>query len=181
MDVTLRLYNEVMDIAVKGDWFSFLGLVYELASQHYMRCGLNMLAIPTLLRSIEYFARWGAYGKVEYLKDKYASMLNNQVVADGESVGVQTDDVIVGLTTTVLNKGLGVWDNNSSDGTSPDSSLKELYNSEERQIATLDVNNNTENNNTLLDETELIKEEALYSLDMIDLASIIKSTQGIFL
>lgn len=178
MELSLRLYNEVMELALKGNWYSFLGLTYELASEHYMRCGLTMLAVPTLVRSIEFYGRWGAYGKVEYLKEKYAAILNSQIVVESESVAVQTDDVIVGLTTTVLDKGLGVWDNNSSDDVTPDSSLKELFNSEERQQP--NTESNTEVNN-MSDEVELIKEEALFSLDMVDLASIIKSTQGKFL
>lgn len=168
-----------MELALKGNWYSFLGLTYELASEHYMRCGLTMLAVPTLVRSIEFYARWGAYGKVEYLKEKYASILNSQIIVEKESVAVQTDDVIVGLTTTVLDKGLGVWDNNSTEETSSDPSLKELYNNEERQQRVPDnVGINAEVNSVMTDEVELIKEEALFSLDMVDLASIIKSTQG---
>ncbi|KAF1803065.1 hypothetical protein FB192DRAFT_1421030 [Mucor lusitanicus] len=127
MNKTLSLYNEVMELALKGNWYSFLGLTFELASEHYMRCGLTMLAIPTLSRSMEFYARWGAFGKVQYLKNKYSAELESQTVAGKEEASVQTDDVIVGLTTTVVDKNFSIWDNNSSDETSAgSSSLKEI-------------------------------------------------------
>lgn len=177
-----------MELALKGNWYSFLGLAFELASEHYMRCGLTMLAIPTLSRSIEFYARWGAFGKVQYLKKKYYKELDSQTITGKEDAAVQTEDVIVGLTTTVIDKTFSIWDNNSSDETTPDSSLKELYNNEDPQQRNVGVG--TEgvgvegNNETLLsnnvnsEDVNVMREDTLFSLDMVDLTSIIKSSQG---
>jgi hypothetical protein len=177
-----------MELALKGNWYSFLGLTFELASEHYMRCGLTMLAVPTLSRSIEFYARWGAFGKVQYLKKKYGKELDSQTIVGKEDVAVQTEDVIVGLTTTVIDKTFSIWDNNSSDETSPDSSLKELYNNEDPQqrnvgVGTggVGVGGNHEtllSNNANSEDVNVMREDTLFSLDMVDLTSIIKSSQG---
>ncbi|GAA5806716.1 hypothetical protein MFLAVUS_000064 [Mucor flavus] len=169
MPRTLSLYDQVIELALKGNWYSFSGLTFELAAQYYMRSGLTMLAVPLISRSIEFYARWGAFGKVEYLKKKYHTELNTQSISGREDVSVQTEDVIVG-TTTIIDKTLNIWDNNSSDGTTPDSSLKELYN-----------NDNAQNPNTpaIIQENAEQHENTLFSLDMVDLTSIIKSSQVI--
>ncbi|KAI7874264.1 uncharacterized protein EV154DRAFT_486946 [Mucor mucedo] len=169
MPRTLKLYDEVIELGLKGNWYSFSGLTFELAAQYYMRSGLSMLAIPLLSRSIEFYARWGAFGKVEYLKKKYKDELKTQSVSGSEDMAVQTEDVIVG-TTTVIDKVLNVWDNNS-DGTTPDSSLKELYNNENPPTAIATT--------ITQEEAQEVHEETLFSLDMVDLTSIIKSSQVI--
>jgi hypothetical protein len=56
MSKTLNLYNEVTELAFKGNWYAFLGFIFELVSAHYIRCGLTMLAVPTLHRSIEFYS-----------------------------------------------------------------------------------------------------------------------------
>ncbi|CEP16554.1 hypothetical protein [Parasitella parasitica] len=207
LDKSLRLYNQVMQLALKGNWYSFLGLTFELASEHYMRCGLTVLAVPTLTKSIEFYSRWGAWGKVRYLKTKYSKQLESLPVAGKEDVAVQTDDVIVGLTTTVADKNFSIWDNNSSDETTPDPSLKEIYSNQDPQQqqkqqqqqvvsvgtgpenkAVIDSHdemllssNKSSNNNMASEEEEenidVMREETLFSLDMVDLTSIIKSSQ----
>jgi hypothetical protein len=174
MQKTLSIYEEVIGLALKGKWYSFLAFTYELASQHYMRCSLSMLAIPMLTSAIEFNARWGAFGKVEYLKKKYARELALQTFSEKADVAVQTDDVIVGLSTTAIDKTFGIWNNNSSDEATPDSSLKELYNNDSAQIT------NARNSITPEEESQTPEthEETLFSLDMVDLTSIIKSSQG---
>lgn len=200
MKKTLQLYNQVMELALKGNWYSFLGLTFELASEHYMRCGLTMLAIPTLSRSIEFYARWGAFGKVQYLKNKYSAELESQTIAGKQEAAVQTDDVIVGLTTTVVDKNFSIWDNNSSDETSPGTSLKELYSNDESQQQQHQQqqqrqpqlggseggaggvgahNESLLSNNVASEDVNVMREDTLFSLDMVDLTSIIKSSQGI--
>lgn len=167
---TIRLYEEVIRLAIRGSWYSFSGLTYELTSQFFIRSGLTMLAIPLLNRSIEFYSRWGAFGKVEYLKKKYKTELELQIISSKEDASVQTEDVIVGLTTNVIEKNISIWDNSSTDEASPDSSLKELYNQNENATTTLQEEAQQENH-----------EATLFSLDMVDLTSIIKSSQGIFL
>ncbi|KAI8372185.1 hypothetical protein BD560DRAFT_434473 [Blakeslea trispora] len=176
---SLQLYNEVMELALKGKWHSFLGLTFELASEHYMRCGLSQLAVPTLSRSIEFYARWGAIGKVQYLEKKYSKELQGQVVSGKEDRSVQTEDVIVG-TTTVAEKNATVWDNNSSDGNTHDSSLKESFNEDNSPSG--GENRPSESSTRITTGQEgfnRLREDALFSLDMIDLTSIIKSSQVI--
>lgn len=168
MPRTLKLYNDVIELGLEGNWYSFSGLTFELAAQYYMRSGLTMLAIPLLSRSIEFYARWGAFGKVEYLKNKYKNELGTQSISGAEDMAVQTEDVIVG-TTTVIDKALNVWDNNS-DGTTPDSSIKELYNNENPPTAIATT--------ITQEQAQEVHEETLFSLDMVDLTSIIKSSQG---
>lgn len=181
-----------MELALKGNWYSFLGLTFELASEHYMRCGLTMLAVPALSRSIEFYARWGAFGKVQYLKKKYSKELESQSIAGKEDATVQTEDVIVGLTTTVIDKNFSIWDNNSSDETTPDSSLKELYSHDDPQQRSIGVgtgagaaggqggsNETLLSNNITSEDVNVMREDTLFSLDMVDLTSIIKSSQGL--
>jgi hypothetical protein len=170
---TIRLYNEVIQLAIRGSWYSFSGLTYELAAQFFIRSGLTMIAIPLLNRSIEFYSRWGAYGKVQYLQKKYKVELELQIISSKEDASVQTEDVIVGLTTNVIEKGIGIWDNNSTDEASPDSSLKELYNNDnQNENATATLQEEAQENN---------HETTLFSLDMVDLTSIIKSSQGKFI
>ncbi|KAI9486524.1 MAG: hypothetical protein EXX96DRAFT_549376 [Benjaminiella poitrasii] len=183
MSRTFELYNEVMELCLKGKWYSFLGLAYELASEYYMRCNLTMLAIPALCRSVEFYSRWGAFGKVQYLKKKYSKELNSQTITGKKDAAVQTEDVIVGLTTTVIEKNMSIWDNNSSDETTPDPSLKELYSNEDfaHQHNPMTSTNMDDLNDiiTSSDEVGFHREDILFSLDMIDLTSIIKSSQVI--
>lgn len=178
MQKTLLLYEEVIGLALKGKCYSFLAFTYELATQHYVRCGLTMMAVPMLTSAIEFNARWGAFGKVEYLKKKYSKELALQTFSEKADVAVQTDDVIIGLdSTTAVNKNISIWDNNSSDEVSPDSSFKEeMYNNDGTQ------NSNTRNSMTPEEEAQTPEthEETLLSLDMVDLTSIIKSSQGVF-
>lgn len=180
MSKTLHLYNEVIELALEGNWYAFLGFIFELASAHYIRCGLTMLAAPTLLRSIKFYSRWGAFGKVQYLKKKYSKELASQTIVGTEDAAVQTEDVIVGLTTTVVDKNFSVWDANSHDETTPDSSLKELYEINEPQQISAETNgNNNEVVTSSSDDSNILKhEDTLFSLDMVDLTSIIKSSQG---
>lgn len=180
MATTLRLYNEVIELALKGNWYTVLAVIFELATAHYMRCGLSMLGVPTLLRSIEFYSRWGAVGKVKYLKELYAKELSLQNVAESQDMGVQTEDDVVSLSATMYDKSSGTWDNNSSFDIRSDTSLKESLVDDDPQNLATDSNcsNIDASSNIMADEVAVMKEEALFSLDMVDLTSIIKSTQG---
>lgn len=139
-----------------------------------------MLAVPTLHRSIEFYSWWGAFGKVQYLKNKYSKELASQIIAGSEDVAVQTEDVIVGLTTTVVDKSFSIWDANSNDEITPDPSLKELYGVEESQQGSTNPNGSSnEIVTSSSDDGDIVKhEDTLFSLDMVDLTSMIKSSQG---
>lgn len=143
-----------------------------------------MLAVPTLLRSIEFYSRWGAVGKVRYLKKLYAKELNAQKVVESQDMGVQTEDDV--LPATTYEKSSAAWDITSSSIRS-DASIKESslmdddVNSNQQLTATTAPDSIHSSNNEAIimdEEVTVMKEEALFSLDMIDLTSIIKSTQG---
>lgn len=158
----MTLFNEAIKQCQTNNWVSVLGFLHELIAKHYVSLGLDMLATPMLQKSIRYYQQWGAYGKVKYLQHMYSHLLQNTAV-NSQNDGVQTEDVIVGFTTNVTENNL--WEN-TSDGTATDPSLREISSgNEESSIAAAD----------LLDKPET----TLFSLDMIDLTSIIKSSQGL--
>ncbi|CAO3682903.1 unnamed protein product [Rhizopus stolonifer] len=162
LKLTMTLFNEAIKQCQTDNWASVLGFLHELIARHYVSLGLDMLAIPMLQKSIGYYQQWGAYGKVKYLQHMYSHLLQNTAV-NSQNDGVQTEDVIVGFTTNVTENNM--WEN-TSDGTATDPSLREISSSnEESSIAVAD----------LLDKPET----TLFSLDMIDLTSIIKSSQVI--
>jgi hypothetical protein len=161
MNKTIRLYNEVLETALRGNWFSFLGLTYELTAAYYFGENLDMLGIPMLMRSLEFYGRWGAHGKVLYLTKKYSSKLNSQTERGiKKEMAVQTEDTQF---STAIDTHL--WDDTTSDE-SPDSSLRDVHFIQDEASG---ERNDVESSNA---------ETTLLSLDIVDLTSIIKSSQG---
>lgn len=160
MQATLAFYNRAIEHAQADNWVSVLGFIHELMTQHYMRCQLDMVAIPFLTKSIDYYRQWGAFGKIQYLQNMYGHLLEPMSIKRRDCE-VQTEDVIVGFTTNVAEG--NIWENHS-DETATDPSLRDV----------------TLNNDdiTVSAEDGEISETTLLSLDMVDLTSIIKSTQG---
>lgn len=161
LKTTLDLFNKAIEHSQKDNWISVLGFVHELVAQHYIRVGLDMLALPMLEKSIDCYRQWGAYGKVKYLQRKYKHLFDH-LLGNNRDCGVQTEDVIVSFTANV-NEG-NIWDN-TSDETATDPSLKE-------------ANSGNEESSAAVDSSEK-PEATLFSLDMVDLTSIIKSSQVI--
>ncbi|CAO3666047.1 unnamed protein product [Rhizopus microsporus] len=161
LQATLAFYNRAIEHAQADNWVSVLGFIHELMTQHYMRCQLDMVAIPFLTKSIDYYRQWGAFGKIQYLQNMYGHLLEPMSIKRRDCE-VQTEDVIVGFTTNVAEG--NIWENHS-DETATDPSLRDV----------------TLNNDdiTVSAEDGEISETTLLSLDMVDLTSIIKSTQVI--
>ncbi|KAL0077413.1 hypothetical protein J3Q64DRAFT_1769328 [Phycomyces blakesleeanus] len=149
MERTCRLFNAVIEIGLKGQWYSFLGLTYQLLAEYYVRAKINMLALPMLNQSIEFYECWGAYGKMQYMSERYGHIINsNKAMTRKVDASTQTEEQ------DMTN---GFWQDEDS---SPEPSFRELYGDESIP--------------GLLDT-----ETALFSLDIMDLTSIIKSSQVI--
>ncbi|KAI8980390.1 hypothetical protein BDB01DRAFT_851685 [Pilobolus umbonatus] len=173
---TLVIYEEVMGLALEGKWDSFLGMTYELVAEYYILQNLSMLAVPAIRQSLKHYKKWAAYGKIKYLTNKYKHLLEGESSSnEKKDVSVQTEDVIIGSTTNIIEKGKSIWDNNSSDDTTAESSLRELYGSEALQTQRRQQKEQSNDNESHTDNNE----DPLFSLDMIDLTSIIKSSQVI--
>ncbi|KAI9272442.1 hypothetical protein BY458DRAFT_586342 [Sporodiniella umbellata] len=157
---TLKLFNIAIKQCEAEDRISSLGFAYELIAQHYIRSDLDTLVPPMLEKAIEYYQQWGAYGKAQYLCKTYGQYLE-KAKSNFQSCAVQTEDVIVGLTTNVADN--DVWEN-ASDGNATDSSVREISSS-------------NEGSSSVTAESPEKPETTLFSLDMVDLTSIIKSSQ----
>ncbi|KAI8379176.1 uncharacterized protein BYT42DRAFT_316414 [Radiomyces spectabilis] len=149
---TSRLYNEVIETALEGNWFAFLGLAYELAAEYYIRAKVKMLALPLLLRSIEFYNRWGAWGKSQYLNKRHSDLLGIHATMTQK---VETETQTEEHNAITLAGTLG-----EDDDYLREPPLREMTPDEAAQ-------NLAESENTL------------FALDIVDLTSIIKSSQVI--
>ncbi|KAI9029591.1 hypothetical protein CLU79DRAFT_734877 [Phycomyces nitens] len=149
MERTCTLFNAVIEVGLKGQWYSFLGLTYQLLAEYYIRSKINMLALPMLNQSIEFYECWGAYGKMQYMSERYGHIIqSNKIMTRKVDTSTQTEEQEMAN---------GFW---QDDDSSPEPSFRELYGDESIP--------------GLLDT-----ETALFSLDIMDLTSIIKSSQVI--
>ena len=113
-----------------------------------------MLALPMLQQSLEIYNAWDAWGTARHLSEKHSGILDQQtVIAKPVDAFTQTAEELPSDVVPVMDQGI-VWED-----IMPEPSIRELYGEEEA--------------------TSCTSETAILSLDMVDLTSIIKSSQVI--
>ncbi|KAI7875162.1 hypothetical protein K492DRAFT_168413 [Lichtheimia hyalospora FSU 10163] len=148
----IRLYEEAMNQAREGEWHLVLTVVHEYAGAFYSRIGMHNLAYGLTKKAIDLYTTHGSYGKARQLSTKFATLLAeyNDDRRECREAGVQTDPTpfLDGKT----------WSSATSSSPHPGR--------DEPPCAT---------------STEIIPpvttEQTLMTLDIIDMASILKSSQ----
>ncbi|KAI8148772.1 hypothetical protein BJV82DRAFT_198053 [Fennellomyces sp. T-0311] len=146
-----QLYEESINQARKGSWYLEMCVMHEYAGAFYHRIGLTNIAYGTIVKAIELYTCHGAYGKARHLKSKYADMLvdydDNR--HDFHEAAVQTDPVPI------------IGDSHWSSSSSTSDGKNSLY-------------DNEPSCDTI---PHVTTEQALVTLDILDMASILKSSQ----
>ena len=147
----IRLYEAAIDQSRDGGWYLELCICHEYAGGFYNRIGLKNAAYGMLKKSINLYVNHGSYGKAQHLNAKYNSLLSEYEDDRVESheTGVQTDPF------PFLGP-QGTW---STSSMGPVNSLNEPFVSETIPPVTT--------------------EQTLLTLDILDMASILKSSQVI--
>lgn len=146
-----KLYNDAIHYGKRGEWFPFLALAYQCTADYYLRWKLDSIAGPMLQQSLDIYNSWGAWGKARSLCDKYDEHLSNKpTMSKPVNSSTQTDgrESSPSLDSVMI---LG-----EDEAVGPEFSHGELYG----------------------DEFSGSSEAAILSLDVVDLTSIIKSSQG---
>ncbi|KAI9259730.1 hypothetical protein EDC94DRAFT_542589 [Helicostylum pulchrum] len=151
MATTIQLYEKAMDQCREGGWFLDLCVSHEYAGGFYARAGLKNAAYGLIKKAMNLYIHHGSYGKANHLGVKYSSLLSeyDDNRIESHDTGVQTDPF------PFLGP-QGTWSTSSMG-----------------QINTI--------NEPFVSETipPVTTEQTLLTLDILDMASILKSSQVI--
>ncbi|KAG2223963.1 hypothetical protein INT45_013420, partial [Circinella minor] len=87
-----QLYENAISQARTGGWFFHLCVAQECTAAFYLRAGMEHVAYGCIRKAVDIYATHGSYGKVLQLRTKYDRILND--LSDSRSqndVGIQTD------------------------------------------------------------------------------------------
>ncbi|KAI8970664.1 hypothetical protein BDB01DRAFT_855295 [Pilobolus umbonatus] len=147
----MKLYEEAINQAREGRWHFDLCICHEYAGGFYYRNGIQNVAYGLIKKAIDLYSQHGSYGKADHLADQYSDILmkHDDNRIESNEMGVQTDPF-------PLLGANGPW-----SVSSPDQGNDEMdpYLSETLPPATT--------------------EQTLLTLDIVDMASILKSSQVI--
>ncbi|KAG2173042.1 hypothetical protein INT44_007015, partial [Umbelopsis vinacea] len=157
-----KLYEKAMDLARDGHWMLEKCMTHEYAGEFYLRNGIANVGVALLHKAVKAYTAHGSYGKAQQLSKKHHSVF--VLVEDDEpkevNAGVQTDVAPL----------LGHRDswgelsmNNTQPAPLPNPQMGLIYNDQEPTDTV----------------TAVTAEQALATLDIVDLASILKSSQVI--
>lgn len=149
-----RLYEEAIEQCREGAWYLDLAMAHEYAGGFYFRNGLKNVAYGLIKKSTNLYIRHGSYGKAHHVSAKYSALLADYDDSRGESndIGIQTDP------SPFIGQHGHNW-SSSSIGAPQINALNEPVVSEIISPVTT--------------------EQTLLTLDILDLASILKSSQVI--
>ncbi|KAF7722487.1 hypothetical protein EC973_003107 [Apophysomyces ossiformis] len=144
-----RLYEDAINSAREGQWRFELALIHERAGAFYDRAGMRNVAYGFMRKAIELFHNHGSYGIARHLSVKFEELLRlyNDDQKETNDAGVQTDPF------PFLNPH-STW---STSSLGRPSAINEPYTSESIPPVTT--------------------EQTLVTLDILDMASILKSSQ----
>ncbi|KAI9245236.1 hypothetical protein BDA99DRAFT_576957 [Phascolomyces articulosus] len=166
-----RLYEDALNQAREGGWYIELCVIHEYTGAFYYRNGYDNIAYCFIKKSIDLYMGHGSYGKARHVSTKYSELLEilNDVKAEPNNIGVQTDTLPYYGTQTPPN----AWKNTniSSDTTT----IKDSSNTS--PVISTTVNNNEPY--TAENIPPVTTEQTLQCLDIVDMASILKSSHVI--
>ncbi|KAI9487280.1 MAG: hypothetical protein EXX96DRAFT_552526 [Benjaminiella poitrasii] len=148
---SIRLYEDAIDQAREGGWFIELCICHEYLGGFYARAGLKNAAYGMLKKAIDLYVHHGSYGKAQQLSTKYTALLTDYDDGriEAHDTGVQTDPF------PFLGP-QGTWSTSSLGAVN---TVNEPFVSETIPPVTT--------------------EQTLLTLDILDMASILKSSQVI--
>lgn len=148
---TIRLYEDAIDQCREGGWFLDLCICHEYAGGFYARAGLKNAAYGLIKKAMNLYINHGSYGKANHLSSKYSALLSeyDDDRIESHDTGVQTDPFPF----------LGPQNAWSTSSMGQLNTINEPYVSETIPPVTT--------------------EQTLLTLDILDMASILKSSQVI--
>ncbi|KAI9021513.1 hypothetical protein CLU79DRAFT_703166 [Phycomyces nitens] len=144
-----HLYEEAINLAREGGWYLELSIAHEYTGGFYKRSGLNNVAYGFIRKAIELYVNHGSYGKARHLGIKFNELLSayDDNRHESQDVGIQTDPI-------PFMGPHNSWSTSSLENINP---VNEPYDSETIPPVTT--------------------EQTLLTLDILDMASILKSSQ----
>ncbi|CDH52356.1 histidine kinase [Lichtheimia corymbifera JMRC:FSU:9682] len=155
---TILLYEEAINHAREGEWCLELSIAHELAGAFYYRQGVHNVAYNMIKKAVDLYTAYGALGKSRHLNAKYADLLSsfNDDRTEARDKSAQTNPIPL-VAAPHHQRAQQSWSTSSHDGVDNSPIADELYNSESIPPITA--------------------EQTLVTLDIIDMASILKSSQ----
>ncbi len=96
----LRLYEEAAQLARESGFVQNEGLAHELAAQYYLARGIETAGYAYLRNARNRYDRWGAYGKVKQLDERYPRLREERDLASSVAVAVGCRDCGQGIAGT---------------------------------------------------------------------------------
>ncbi|KAI9264962.1 hypothetical protein BDA99DRAFT_604282 [Phascolomyces articulosus] len=150
-----QLYEEAITQAREGSWYLELCIIHEYAGAFYNRIGFSNVAYGFIKKAIEMYVAHGSYGKVRHINSLFSDLLSDlsDDRLERHEKGIQTDPIPF--------HGQPAWSTSSSSHDN--------------------ANNNAATNEPYAEEyiPPVTTEESLMTLDILDMASILKSSQVI--
>ncbi|KAJ8653535.1 hypothetical protein O0I10_010774 [Lichtheimia ornata] len=155
----ILLYEEAINHAREGEWYLELSMAHELAGAFYYRQGIHNVAYNMIKKAVDLYTAYGAFGKSRHLNGKYADLLSsfNDDRADTRDKSAQTDPFPLLAAPLHQHHHQESFGGPSYDRIDSSPVADEPYNSESIPPITT--------------------EQTLVTLDIIDMASILKSSQ----
>lgn len=151
MGKTVQLYEKAIDQCREGGWFLDLCVCHEYAGGFYARSGLKNAAYGLIKKAMNLYINHGSYGKANHLGMKYSELLSeyDDERLESHDTGIQTDPFPF----------LGPQNTWSTSSMGQINAINEPFVSETIPPVTT--------------------EQTLLTLDILDMASILKSSQVI--
>ncbi|KAI8090060.1 uncharacterized protein BX664DRAFT_281490 [Halteromyces radiatus] len=160
--ITEQLYDQAIDEAKAGNWLIETNVMYEFAGEYYMRNGSRHVAALLLEKAITGYRHQGCYGKANQLAQTMKNVFGTRNDNPSNSSYTNGDE------RTMMAKSIQVQ-------TEPLSSSSSLPNRD----SVSDFSLAEQFLHTDISNQEATPEETLLALDVVDLASILKSSQVI--
>ncbi|TLD35007.1 hypothetical protein E2P81_ATG11126 [Venturia nashicola] len=149
------------------------GLVYELYADALIRRGAKRPAVQLLTECLASYRRVGAYGKAQHVATKFEWIIKGSSSLNRAEVACQTTIVDTGNTSYKLEQN----DERAAEALGLETPADRTQNWLEPRERRVTFINNGEISSRGLQEQEIHEEFSAMGLDMIDLASILESSQ----
>ncbi|KAI9491307.1 hypothetical protein BDB00DRAFT_833957 [Zychaea mexicana] len=151
-----RLYEEAISQAREGLWYLELCIIHEYTGAFYHRIGFDNVAYGFIKKATRMYMSHGSYGKVRHLNNKFADLISSlgDERVERHEKGIQTDPMPF--------HGQPAWSTSAS-------SHENIDNNNNNVPATIEPYNSES-------IPPVTTEESLMTLDILDMASILKSS-----
>ncbi|KAG2223954.1 hypothetical protein INT45_013411, partial [Circinella minor] len=159
-----RLYEDALNQAREGNWYFELSIIHERTGAFYYRVGLYNTAFGYIKKSIDMYMGHGSYGKARHTSTKYTKLLSDfsDDFAEPNDAYTQTD-------TPPFQDGTPMPPNDWNLASSTD------HHELAQSLSPADVNEPYASESI----SPVTTEQTLQCLDIVDMASILKSSHVI--